>query len=316
MYWTTSRAIGACLPPEEELRQINVGRPENQRRDLVIVAVLLILSWSLAGLDSSQALGLTRLVRSTVLAPFLAADAAYERRAALAIRAARLEDERDSLYSALQTATDLDRENRELRAQLLLPARRTGSFVVAELVPGRPTIGDSHTFLLRSASLARIDAPTGVSVPGGVVGVLRSISGGSGLGEFWTHPDFRVSVRAASGAATGIVRSIAGEGGEMLMLVEGVPYQARMAEGAILETAGLGGVFPPGIRVGTVIAEADSRSGWSHSYLVEPSVQPGAVRAATAWDRSSMESVTPQPDTATEGPDAAPPAEEVGVDEL
>ena len=148
------------------------------------------------------------------------------------------------------------------------------------------------------------------------MGVLRSISGGSGLGEFWTHPDFRVSVRAATGTATGIVRSIAGEGGEMLMLVEGVPYQARMPEGAILETAGLGGVFPPGIRVGTVIAEADSRSGWSHSYLVEPSVQPGAVRAATAWDRSSMESVAQEPDTATVTPPDVAGPEEVGIDEL
>ena len=129
------------------------------------------------------------------------------------------------------------------------------------------------------------------------MGVLRSISGGTGLGEFWTHPDFRVSVRSATGGATGIVRSHAGEGGETLMLVEGVPYQARMAAGAILETAGLGGVFPAGIQVGTVIAEADSRSGWSHSYLVEPAVQPGAVRAATAWDRASTESIPALPDS-------------------
>lgn len=279
------------------MQHINVGRPENQRRDLAIVVVLLILSWSLAGLDSSQVLGLTRLLRSTVLTPFLAADATYERRAALSVRAAQLEAERDSLYVRLQAATDLERENRELRTQLSLLERRPGSFVVAELVPGRPSIGDSHVFLLRSNSLIGIQVPTGVSVPGGLVGVLRSISGGTGLGEFWTHPDFRVSVRSSTGGATGIVRSYAGEGGETLMLVEGVPYQARMAEGAILETAGLGGVFAAGIPVGTVIAEADSRSGWSHSYLVEPAVQPGAVRAVTAWDRGSTESLPTRPDS-------------------
>jgi cell shape-determining protein MreC len=267
------------------LRQINVGRPENQRRDLVIVAVLLVLSWSLSGLDSSQALGLTRFLRSTVLAPFLAADAAFERRASLAARAAELESERADLYVSLQEATGLERENRELRAQLSLPERRSGSFIVAELVPGRPTIGDSHNFLLRSASLAGIRVPTGVSVPGGLVGVLRSVSGGTGLGEFWTHPDFRASVRSATGGAPGIVRSFTGEDGETLMLVEGVPYQSRMAEGAILETAGLGGVFPAGIRVGTVITEAASLSGWSHSYLVAPAVQPGAVHTVTAWNR-------------------------------
>jgi len=287
------------------LRHINVGRPENQRRDLVIVAVLLILSWSLAGLDSSQALGLTRLLRSTVLAPFLAADAAYERRAALVIRAARLEAERDVLYVRLLVAADLERENRELRTQLSLPDRGPGSFTVAELVPGRPLIGDSHTFLLRSESLSGIQVPTGVSVPLGIVGVLRSKSGGTGLGEFWTDPDFRVSVRSVTGGATGIVRSVVGEGGEALMLVEGVPYQARMAEGSILETAGLGGVFPPGITVGTVITEEDSRSGWSHSYLVEPAVQPGAVRAATAWDRSQIEPVPALPDTSAPNLDGA-----------
>ncbi|MBT8462598.1 MAG: rod shape-determining protein MreC, partial [Gemmatimonadetes bacterium] len=268
------------------MRQINVGRPENQRRDLVIVAVLLILSWSLAGLDSSQALGLTRLLRSTVLSPFLAADAAYERRTALAARAVDLENERDRLYLQLLGATGLERENRELRAQLSLPERSPGAFIVAELVPGQPSVGDSHSFLLRSLSLAGMQVPTAVSVPDGLVGVLRSISGGTGLGEFWTHPDFRVSVRSATGGATGIVRSYVSEGGETLMLVEDVPYQARMAQGAILETAGLGGVFPGGIPVGTVIEESASLSGWSHSYLVEPAVRPGSVRAVTAWDRA------------------------------
>ncbi len=282
------------------MTHINVGRPENHRRDLVIVAVLLILSWSLAGLDSSQALGLTRVLRGSVLKPFLAADAAYEQRAGLATRAARLETERDDLYIRLQGATDLERENRELRAQLSLPERSPGSFVVAELVPGRPSIGDSHSFLLRSLALVGTQVPTGVSIPDGLVGVLRSISGGTGLGDFWTHPDFRVCVRSATGGATGIVRSFVAEGGETLMLVEGVPYQARMAEGAILETAGLGGVFQGGIRVGTVIEESASRSGWSHSYLVEPAVRPGAVRAVTAWNRASFVSGSaPQDSSAT-----------------
>ncbi len=287
------------------MRQINFGRPENQRRDLIVVAVLLILSWSLAGLDSPQSLGLTRVLRSTVLAPFLGMDAAYERRASLAERAAAMEVEQAELYARLQVTADLERENRDLRVQLTLPEREPGSVLVAELVPGRPAIGDSHTFLLRSDSLAAVRIPTGVSVPEGLVGVLRSVSGGTGLGEFWTHPDFRVSVRSATGGATGIVRSFTREG-DILMLVEGVPYQARMAEGATLETAGLGGVFPPGIRVGTVIAEEDSRSGWSHSYLVQPAVQPGSVRAVSAWNRpEQVTSPTPADSAAADVPEAA-----------
>lgn len=60
-----------------------------------------------------------------------------------------------------------------------------------------------------------------------------------------------------------------------------------MPPGTVLETAGIGGVFPPGIRVGRVLEEAESRSGWSHSYLVEPAVRPGSVAAVTVWTRAT-----------------------------
>ncbi len=281
------------------MRHINVGRPENQRRDHVIVAVLLIISWALASLDPSQTLGLTRVLRASVLAPFLAADAVYEERAGLARRADQLNSERDYLYRELQGAADLERENRDLRALMGVPDRQSGLFIIAELVPGRPAVGDSHSFLLRASSLSSLEAPAGVSVPAGLVGVLRSTGGRTGLGDFWTHPDFRVSVRSTIGNATGIVKAAEEEEGTVLMLVEGVPYEARIPPGTILETAGLGGVFPPGIRVGRVLAEADSRSGWSHSYLVEPAVRPGAIRAATVWSRPAA--IPSEPDLPASG---------------
>lgn len=274
------------------MRQINVGRPENQRRDLIIVAVLIAASWALASLDSSAKLGFTRVLRSSALRPFLAAEAVYEARAALSERASRLEVERDRLYRELLIAADLDRENRDLRALLDLPDRAPGDFVLAELVPGRPAIGDSHTFLVRAPGLASVEVPAGVVVPDGLVGVLRSRQADTGLGEFWTHPDFRVSVRSAVGGATGIVRPVRQPDGALLMLVEGVPYEARIPAGALLETAGLGGVFPPGVSVGRVLEEAESRSGWSHSYLVEPSVRPGSVAAVTVWARGGPATLT------------------------
>jgi len=282
-----------------------VGRPENQRRDLVLVAVLAIASWGLASLDSSAALGFTRALRASVLRPFLAIEAVYEARAALAERAARLEVERDELYRDLLAASDLERENRDLRALLDLPERGTDDYVIAELVPGRPVIGDSHTFLVRAEGLRNVGAPAGVVVPDGLVGVLRSRQGDTGLGEFWTHPDFRVAVRSSPGNATGIVRAVGREDGTVLMLVEGVPYEAHMPSGTVVETAGLGGVFPPGIRVGRVLEEAESRSGWSHSYLVEPAVRPGSVSAVTVWARATWQGPQSETNPRGEGADGA-----------
>jgi rod shape-determining protein MreC len=267
------------------VRYTTVGRPESQRRDLVIVAVLVVLAWVLSGLSLEHRLALTTAVRSTVLAPFLAAHRTFDRRGDLSARVARLQGERDALAQTALKSADLEVENRRLRDLIDVPERSPGDYLVAELVPAHPSVGDSHTFLVRAGSDRGVEAPVAVAVPEGLVGVVRSVSRGQSFGEFWSHPEFRVSVRAERGAGTGIVRALETETGETLMLLEGVPYQTVIPPGTLLVTAGLGGVYPPGIPVGTVRAEAESKSGWSRSYTVEPAVRAAEVSFVLVWQR-------------------------------
>lgn len=265
------------------MRYLTVGRPESQRRDLLITAGLVFLALFIAGMNIESRLAITRVVRSTALAPFLAAQRVFARSSDLSEQVASLKSERERLSARVLESANLELENRQLRIIAGLPERRIGEFAIGELTAGAPEAGGSHTFLFRIDSGVELVTPAGVSSPQGLVGVLRTAEAGSGLGEFWTHPDFRVGVRTPDGSTTGILRPHPGTGGETLMLLDGIPFQTNIAAGTLLETSGEGGVHPPGVPVGRVIREESTRSGWSHSYLVDPIVRPGQVRIGLVW---------------------------------
>jgi cell shape-determining protein MreC len=265
------------------LRYLTAGRPESQRRDLLIAVGLAFLSLFIAGMSPDSRLAVTRVVRSTVLAPFLGAHRVFARSAELTERVTALELERERLAVEVLQSANLKLENRQLRIIAGLPERRAGDFAVGEVTAGAPETGASHTFLFRTREGIEPLTPAGISTPQGLLGVLRITDGGSGLGEFWTHPDFRVGVRTPDGSATGILRAYPAEGGETMMLLDGIPFQTSLAAGTLLETSGEGGVHPPGVPVGRVVREEDSRSGWSHSYLVAPLVRPGQARVGLVW---------------------------------
>jgi cell shape-determining protein MreC len=276
------------------LRYLTVGRPESQRRDLLIAVGLAVLSLFLAGMSPDSRLAVTRVVRSTVLAPFLGAHHLFARSAELSEIVAELELEREQLAVQVLQSANLKLENRQLRILAGLPDRHVGDFAVGEVTAGAPETGVSHTFLFRTRDGSEPLTPAGISTPQGLLGVLRTTDGGSGLGEFWTHPDFRVGVRTPDGSATGILRAYSAEGGETMMLLDGIPFQTNLAAGTLLETSGEGGVHPPGVPVGRVIREEDSRSGWSHSYLVAPLVRPGQARIGLVWLVRSLLEADPE----------------------
>ncbi|MFQ5889244.1 MAG: rod shape-determining protein MreC [Gemmatimonadota bacterium] len=267
----------------------SVRRPESRRRDLALTTLLLFGAWLLARMSPALQVELTQQLRATVLAPFLSIHANLAERRGLARRVEELEAERDSLSRRLLELSGAVDENERLRVLLSLRDRRPGEFLVTELVPGRPIVGSSHTFLLRAGAREGVEPPVGVFTTGGLVGVARSTGAGFSIGDFWTHPEFAVSVRTETGGATGIVRSRRRESGGSVMLLEGAPYQADIVAGTRLVTAGVGGIYPPGIPVGTVRElAAQSESGWEKSYLVEPAVRPEEVSVVLVWRREPV----------------------------
>jgi len=256
------------------------------RGDLATATLLVALGVVIEVLAPSARLELAYALRATVLRPVLAAQGEVARRSRLSARLGQLEAERDSLARQLMVARQAEQENAWMRALLGLGLRPADSLVAVEVEPGRVPGGEDQTFLLRVGTGDGVTAPTGVFTVRGLVGVVRASTAHASRGQFWTHPDFRVSVRTASGQASGIVR--AGEdGGQPAMILDGAPYQTDISPGTVLYTSGMGGLYPAGIPVGTVRAVSAVESGWEKSYRIEPAVRPEQVDIAFVWRKPS-----------------------------
>lgn len=94
------------------------------------------------------------------------------------------------------------------------------------------------------------------------------------LAILWPHPEFRVSAMAADESAYGIVSSHTSTGaGRYLLELRSVPLRTPLKAGAVIVSSGLGGVFPRGIPVGTVVSEMRTPEGITRSYLLRPMVK-------------------------------------------
>lgn len=247
-----------------------------------MLVLLLAAGGFLASLPPELAMATAARLRSTVLLPVLEAHETLRVRTRLRERLAAAEATRDSLARELVRARSQARQSRQLRALLELPERASPRLAVAELEPGRVRAGGARTFLLHVGPDVRVPAPTGVFTARGLVGAVRSVGGGAAAGDLWTHPDFRVSVRAEGVEASGIVRPDF-ETEQPGMILEGAPYQQDIPAGTVLYTTGLGGIYPAGMPVGTVRDVSGVESGWEKSYRVEPAVRPGEVDVALVW---------------------------------
>lgn len=257
--------------------------PERRGPDLLLFALFLAASAALLALPEPREAELTGFLRATVLAPVLAAHDWYRERTELREQVDELRRRRDSLERELARRSGLEEENALLRALLRVEDRDVGEFLPAQITLGSPRTGEPHRFVVGVGRRRGVRTPAGVIAPDGVVGVVRSADGERAVGDLWTHPEFRLSVRSDSLRATGIVRPLREDDGRTVMLFEGAPYQRELAPGTALVTTGAGGVYPPGVPVGTVQAVASVESGWARSYRVRPAVRPEQVRFVLVW---------------------------------
>jgi rod shape-determining protein MreC len=87
----------------------------------------------------------------------------------------------------------------------------------------------------------------------------------------------------ADGSAFGIVYPHAAGGPDRperyMLEMRGVPFRNTIAPGTLVYTSGLGGRFPRGIPIGTVIQEIKTAETWARTYLIRPAVNPAEVNS-------------------------------------
>jgi rod shape-determining protein MreC len=150
-------------------------------------------------------------------------------------------------------------------------------YVAAEVLhQSVPT--DPLTLVVSAGRKQGVRPLAGVVSPEGLVGVVSAVDERSSVVVTWAHPEFRASAMAGDGSVYGIVAPHGTEGPRSWMLeLRGVPYRQLVPDGTVIVTSGLGGVFPRGIPLGSVVGVGREAEGWERTYLLRPAAAPASV---------------------------------------
>ncbi len=244
------------------------------RADVALLAASAFLSLSILALPARLRDPIAALTRRTFVAPLISIQRSAELGRAALVRHDAETAVRDTMVLRALLVPELEAENDRLRRALGLGHSLGWGFVPAEALHSR-ALGEDFTVTLTRGSKAGVRAFSPVVAPEGLVGMVETVDPNMSIAIIWAHPDFRVSAMAADGSAFGIVKAHLGSGAERYLLeLSGVQLNASLAPGTQIVSSGVGGVYPRGIPVGTVIAELKTSEGWARTYLMRPAVRP------------------------------------------
>jgi rod shape-determining protein MreC len=160
----------------------------------------------------------------------------------------RLQEQNAQLLQRERTVTDIARENEELRKLLGLSDRLNLKTVTARVTGVGPSNFEHTVFIDRgTANGVRKDMP--VVSGAGLVGRVVQVSQRTARVLLLVDPSSAVAARLASNGETGVAE---GTGGDELRL-DLFDAEAAVTAGDEVVTSGYeGGVYPPGIPIGTV----------------------------------------------------------------
>lgn len=258
-----------------------VSRPirGSSRVDQIIVGTCILLSLLALVMPVAVREPVASVLRQSVLAPLIM----LQERAELSRRAFMLHEERiearDSVTLKALSVSALQSENGRLREIIGLGARLKWGFVPAEALHGRG-VRDAYSVILSAGSNSGISRLSPVVAPEGLVGAVERVDPTMSQAILWTHPDFRVSAMSEDGSTFGIVQAHLGAGpNRFLMEMRGVSFRTELKPGMLVVSAGLGGTYPRGIPIGTVMSELKTPESWARTYILRPAVSPSDVNS-------------------------------------
>jgi rod shape-determining protein MreC len=253
------------------------GARTDTRADTAIAVLCAVLALVLLILPAAPRDAVARVVRGNLVGPLVAlqARASLARRSFIANDSIALASDSMLVRSIRLDATEA--ENARLRALLGLGRALRWGFIPAEALVGRG-MGDEFTFVLSAGRRDGVERFSAVVGAEGLIGVVTQVDERTSIAMSWPHPSFSVSATTADAGAFGIVTAHQGSGAERYLLeMRGVQFRAQVRPGTRIMSSGLGGVFPRGVLIGTVLEELPGSTGWSKSYLVRPAVRPAEV---------------------------------------
>lgn len=196
-------------------------------------------------------------------------------RAALAVLADR-RDLLQELGEADRAIQELERENRDLN---LAVAQLTEVLQIqADQSPGvaltAPVTGLSTSTLLSRLTLGKgsrdgVLPNMVVTVPQGLVGMVEDVSGSSAVVRTVIDPQSRIGITVRNRGGQGVAMGLPGGNIQITDFIEADPVSV----GDVVETSSIGGMYPRGVKVGTVVeVPARDPNALRRTFRVEPAV--------------------------------------------
>lgn len=253
------------------------------RFDAVVFGACVLVALVFSGLPEQMRSPVASALRRTIVAPLIGLQRGAERWRAAWLQSELQTLQLDSAGMFRARSKSLEIENERLRKLLGLGNRLDWGFVPAEALHTEGRTEDVITSLtLTAGSLAGVTQYSPVVAPEGVVGLVQTVDPRISIAILYSHPDFRVSAMSADGAAFGIVYPhldvAAGRLSERYLLeLRNVPFRSSLAIGTQIFSSGVGGAWPRGVLIGTVVDSVAESERWSRTYLVRPAVNPAHV---------------------------------------
>jgi rod shape-determining protein MreC len=212
----------------------------------------------------------------------------------------QLRDENARLVQWVQEARRLGVENATLRAQLEYVPDKRSQFITARVVAD--TGGAYfHSLLLNAGARQFIRRGQAVIWQGGLVGRVAEVGERSSRVLLMTDINSRIPVVVESTGDRAIVR---GDNSSRPVL-EFLPDNSPVSPGDRIVTSGHGGVYPPGLAVGTVAQASET------VISVQPFVNISQLNQAVVLDYG-VNGILPAPEQVPVPPPKSPPVTEAG----
>jgi rod shape-determining protein MreC len=174
------------------------------------------------------------------------------------------------LRNQLVELEELRQENLNLREQLGFEQRSSWKLVAARVL-ARDISGWWQTARVRHSEPGTVQVDQAVISSEGLVGKLQAVAGRTSDVLLISDPACRVSVRVKGKQAFGILQ---GQGlswnGKVLCSMQLINKDVTLAEGDEIVTSGLGGIFPGGLPVGTILRVQTDENNLHQSAEIRP----------------------------------------------
>jgi rod shape-determining protein MreC len=217
--------------------------------------------------------------------------------------------------AALQMEADAMRlersENVRLRSLLALEQRYPHYLVPAD-VSGRSLDRLGGSLTLNKGASDGVVEDRAILTPEGLVGRVERVTRHQARVLTLLHRDCAVAARVARSRVEGVLRWEFGD--QPTLNLHYVSSQEDVKPGDLVLTSGLGGIFPAGIRIGTVARVGLEPNGLMKEILVKPSVDFRTVDQVLVYTPGGADAIAPSdlleagtaPDSARGGPEPGP----------